>query len=222
MHNISFQYELRPEIPNVYGTLDYINFKETLEKIDELLNQGGLEHNLVSQALERYVANNKINPTQFYNSKKAVFHYKKFRHALRCSIARHITGESYRLFSIRMADSTLFQWFTNINIFASRKAISKSSLERYEKYFNETSIAENICALLSDLTSPEKALKAGLSQAIDCKNIFMDSTCVKANIHFPADWVLLKDAAKSLLLSIKTIRAQGLKHRMIEPQLLFV
>ena len=45
MHNISFQYELRPEIPNVYGTLDYINFKETLEKIDELLNQRGLEHN---------------------------------------------------------------------------------------------------------------------------------------------------------------------------------
>ena len=65
MHNISFQYELRPEIPNVYGALDYVNFKETLEKIDELLNQSGSEHKLISQALERYVANNKINPTQF-------------------------------------------------------------------------------------------------------------------------------------------------------------
>ena len=29
--------------------------------------------------------------------------------------------------------------------------------------------------------------------------------------------MLLRDAARSLLLAIKTIRAQGLKHRMIEP-----
>ncbi len=48
----------------------------------------------------------------------------------------------------------------------------------------------------------------------------MDSTCIKANIHFPVDWVLLRDAARSLLLAIKTIRAKGLKHRMIEPHLL--
>jgi hypothetical protein len=48
----------------------------------------------------------------------------------------------------------------------------------------------------------------------------MDSACIKANIHFPTDWVLLIDAARSLLSAIKTIRAQGLKNRMIEPHLL--
>jgi hypothetical protein len=46
----------------------------------------------------------------------------------------------------------------------------------------------------------------------------MDSTCVKANIHFPVDWVLLRDATRSLLRAIKTIRKQGLKHRMPSPE----
>ena len=48
----------------------------------------------------------------------------------------------------------------------------------------------------------------------------MDSTCLKADIHFPVDWILLRDAARSLLLAIKTIREKGLKHRMISPNVL--
>jgi hypothetical protein len=56
-----------------------------------------------------------------------------------------------------------------------------------------------------------------LHQPVDFTQTFTDSTCIKAHIHFPVDWVLLRDAARSLLLALKTIRAQGLKHRMIEP-----
>jgi hypothetical protein len=220
MHTLSLQFELRPEIPNVYGTADYREFRETLIKIDDLLNKNGFEHKLVKEALNQYVTEKQADAGKFYNSRQANFHYKKFRYALRCNIARHLTGESYRMFSIRLADSELLQWFVSISVFSSRKAVSKSSLERYEKYFPEEMVAENICKLLSDLTKLEKALEVGLSEAINCKNIFTDSTCVKANIHFPVDWVLLRDAARSLLAAIKTIRAQGLKHRMIEPPVL--
>ena len=170
------------------------------------------------QALERFVEAHSFDSHQFYNSKKASFHYKKIKHALRCNIARHLTGESYRLFSIRLADSTLFQWFTGINAFGSRKALSKSTLERYEKCFDEAVIGEQIRDWLAGLSDNAKALDVGLQQPIDLKQTFTDSTCVKAPIHFPVDWVLLRDAARSLLLAIKTIRAQGLKHRMIEPR----
>ncbi len=58
----------------------------------------------------------------------------------------------------------------------------------------------------------------GLSQPLDLTQIFTDSMCVKAHFHFPVDWVLLRDAARSLLRAINTIRAQGLKQRMVEPQ----
>lgn len=219
MNNISLQLELRPELPNVYGTLDYREFRDTLIKIDEILVKSGFERKLVSEALDQYLVENELNPSRFYNSKQSAFHYKKFKHALRCNIARHLTGESYRHFSIRLADSELFQWFTSISAFGCRKAISKSSLERYEKCFDETLLAAEIRKWLADLTDTDKALAAGLYQPVDCKKLFTDSTCIKSNIHFPVDWVLLRDAARSLLLAIKTIRAQGLKHRMIEPQL---
>ncbi len=34
MHTVSLQYEIRPELPNVYGTLDYREFRDILVKID--------------------------------------------------------------------------------------------------------------------------------------------------------------------------------------------
>ena len=220
MNKIPLQLDLSPELPNVYGTIDYREFRETLIKIDEILVKSGLEHRLVSEALGQYLVENELNPFRFYNSKQAAFHYKKLKHALRCNIARHLTGESYRLFSIRLADSELFQWFTGISAFSCRKAISKSSLERYEKLFDEKMLADEIHKWLADLTDNNKAITAGLYESIDCKTVFTDTTCIKAHIHFPVDWVLLRDGVRSLLSSIKIIRAQGLKHRMLEPCLL--
>lgn len=220
MNNISLQLEFRPEIPNVYGTLDYREFCDVLIKIDEILIRSGFEHKLATGALKRYVIKNKLNAAKFYNSKEALFYYKKLKHALRCNIARHLTGEAYRSFSLRLADSELLQWFTSISAFGCRKAISKSSLERYEKLFDEWLIAEEIRKWLADLSDTKKATASGLHQPIGYEKIFSDSTCIKANIHFPTDWVLLRDGARSLLLAIKTIRSQGLKHRMVEPQLL--
>ena len=41
---------------------------------------------------------------------------------------------------------------------------------------------------------------------------------MKANIHFPVDWVLLRDGVKSLMQSVDLIRTHGLKSRMCEPQ----
>jgi len=217
MNKIPLQLNLSPEIPNIYGTLDYREFRDTLVKIDQILVDSGLEDKLVSEALEQFVIKSELNPNRFYNSKQASFHYKKLKHALRCNIARHLTGESYRLFSIRLADSELFQWFTSISAFGERKAISKSSLERYAKLFDEKILSLEIRKWLSKLTDSKQAISAGIHEPIDCKTIYADTTCIKAYIHFPIDWVLLRDGARSLLLAIKTIRAQGLKHRMIEP-----
>lgn len=219
MQIVPFQEELCPAPPNVYGTLDYREFRNSLIKIDDMLSRSGLEHQLISEALARQAAESNDDEKVLTVSLQ-VSHYKTLRHAIRCNIARHLTSESYRLFSIRLADSLLFQWFTGIHDLGSRKATSKSSLERYEKLFDEAFVANKIREWLSGLSEATQAEKSGLKQPINISTILLDSTCLKANIHFPVDWVLLRDAARSLLLAIKTIRAQGLKHRMIEPSLL--
>ena len=192
-------------------------FEIFLIKIDDVLTRSGLEHNLVSQALNQPVEKAKNNSPTSRSKQTINYRYKIFRHALRCSIARHLTGESYRLFSLRLADSHLFQWFTGINDFGSRKAISKSALDRYEKYFDEEQVAETIRHWLFELSGEKKAVDAGLIKPLNVKQALIDSTCVKADIHYPVDWLLLRDASRSLLSAIKTIRAQGLKHRMMDP-----
>ena len=48
--------------------------------------------------------------------------------------------------------------------------------------------------------------------------MFLDTTCLKANIHFPIDWVLLRDGVISLMQSVELIRQHGLKSRMAEPK----
>ena len=176
MNKIPLQLDLRPAIPNIYGTLDYRQFRETLLKIDEILVKSGFEEKLVSRALEQYIIKNQLNPDEFYGSKQSAFQYKKFRHALRCNIARHLTEESYRLFSIRLADSELFQWVTGISAFGERKAMSKSSLERYEKLYDEKMLSDEIRKLMADLTNGDKAMSAGIYEPIDYKITFTDTT----------------------------------------------
>ena len=62
-------------------------------------------------------------------------------------------------------------------------------------------------------------LKVQLRAALDLDTYFVDTTCVKANIHFPVDWILFRDATRTLMKAVVLIRQQGLKHRMEEPQL---
>jgi hypothetical protein len=47
---------------------------------------------------------------------------------------------------------------------------------------------------------------------------FLDSTCVKLNIHFPVGWVLPRDATRTLVKATMPIRKRGLKGRMQEPR----
>lgn len=216
MKNIPSQLELRPALSNVYGTFEYRSFHDTLVSIDELLNQSDLEDQLIQQA-------SKVNSDQVGFTKLETLTAKKYntlKLALRCNIARHLFSESYRAFSLRLQDSNLLQWFVGINDLSSRKAISKSSLERFEKCFDVEAVMQVIKSWLAGFANEEQAESVGFSEAIDFKRCWLDTTCVKAHIHFPVDWVLLRDAARSLLLAIDCIRAKGLKHRMVEPAVL--
>jgi hypothetical protein len=56
-----------------------------------------------------------------------------------------------------------------------------------------------------------------LAQPVDLDVCFLDTTCLQANIHYPVDWVLLRDATRTLMKAVMLIRAQGLRHRMEEP-----
>ena len=218
MKSLAIQQDLRPALPNIFFNSDYHEFRETLVKIDEILSKTGLENQLIEKAVNQFIVQENKTKATFIQSKGYPKLWKKLQFALRCNIARHLTGEPFRKFSVRLSDSQRFQWFTRIHYFTNKKAVSKSSLNRFDNLFDEAVIEDTLCQWQGRfLTNSTFVKEIGLNEGMNCSELFSDGTCVKANIHFPVDWVLLRDAVRSLLLAIKTIRTQGLKHRMANP-----
>jgi len=56
-----------------------------------------------------------------------------------------------------------------------------------------------------------------LKEPVDLEEYFVDTTALKANVHFPVDWVLLRDATRTLMKAVTLIRREGLKTRMEPP-----
>ena len=54
----------------------------------------------------------------------------------------------------------------------------------------------------------------GLSEPLDMTEVWIDGTCLKADLHFPTDWVLLIDAGRTLMKACHLIRRSGLRNRM--------
>jgi hypothetical protein len=141
------------------------------------------------------------------------------RQALRCAIGRSLMGDSYREFSTRLADSPLLQNFCEFDTLGPIRIPAKSTFARNEKKLPEGVIREVVARLVLEaggkMMDSREALE--LSKPIDMDVYFVDTTCLKANIHFPVDWVLMRDATKTLMKAVKLIRTHGLKHRMEEP-----
>jgi len=211
MSIITFQPELRPALPCVFGSKDYRLFRDTLIEMDRILTITGLEGRLI----ERRIASYK-EPVWLPQLQR---HCKTLRLALRHNILLAITGLSFRELSQRMADSPLFQWFSHTGFIDAVRPVSKSTLERFEKMFEPHEISELIHDLNRAVADPLGAQHLLYREtALRFDQIFADTTCVKNNIHFPVDWVLLRDATRTLIKAVILIRAQGLKHRMDRPE----
>ena len=124
MANIAFQPELSPAIPTVYGPKEYTEFRATLEEMDRILVESGIEHAFI---LRQIFLTEKTTPTQKQ--------YQKYRSALRYSILLAITGHSYRDLACAVADSNLFQWFVRAAQIDGVRPCGKSSIERLENSY---------------------------------------------------------------------------------------
>ena len=179
--------------------------------MDRILAESGLEDAFVRRHLGAC--------SEKDSERRRIFRAKVARKALRHAILLAVTGLSVRELAMRLPDSPLFAWFTgSVQIDGVRPA-SKSTIERFEKMFAEDDVAQ----LIHDLNRLAMDAKAApallplLEKPLDVEEVFADTTCVEANIHFPVDWVLLRDAARTLTKAVSLIRAQGLVNRMSSP-----
>lgn len=209
MENIALQDEFRPCVPTVFGPKDYREFRARLEEMDRILALSGLEHAFLTHHLE---ACPDLPQSQWSRL------FSTARKALRYNILLAITGDPFRDLARRVADSNLFLWFTFTSQIDAARPASKSAIERFSKMFPDGEVTRLIHDLNNAVGAEAHAAELLYSATeIRFDKIFADTTCVKANIHFPVDWVLLRDAVRTLIAAVKLIRQQGLMHRMPPP-----
>jgi hypothetical protein len=227
----------RPVLPTIEGNVDYLTLRGQLTTMDELLRTSGIEDEFVTRSLNHWVktlSQSKVDEIalsgegqcgvirleELVRGRQQVRFQEHSIRALRCTIARTLLGGSFRDFAARLADSPLLQWFCQVGQLDRVKVPAKSTLQRYANWLPEEELREVINELLrkagAAIADGKQVLD--LEAALDLSTMFMDTTCVKANIHFPVDWVLLRDGVKSLMQSVDLIRTHGLKSRMCQPQ----
>ncbi len=213
MKNIAIQCLLRPALTVVARCLDYDNFRATIERIDRLLIDSEVESQGVDLALERGQPMS-VKARQ----KRANFALK----ALRMETLRYLLGGiSFRHLSRALGSSDLLADFCRVRHIDGIRGISKSTLERASKFFSEEQLRALHRTLTEVVGDADLARQVvGLDKPIDTTICLIDGTCLEVNIHWPTDWVLLKDVAGTLLKAIRLIREKaGLRHRMpIEPE----
>jgi hypothetical protein len=209
---IPFPQELRPQLPTIVGNVDYLTLRQRLEQIDALLRASGMEQDFVQRALEGWQAAASREVTAVEQLK----FQQRSRRALRCTILRTLLQEDYRGFSCQLAGNPLYQWFCQVDAVDQVRVPSKSELQRFAHWLS----AEEMRAVMDGVLkgAVEQPRKLGLREALDVEEYFLDSTCLKANIHFPTDWVLLRDGVRTLMKATLLIRKAGLRGRMEAPE----
>ena len=208
---IPFQPPLPPVVPTIEGNVDYRIFRDQLLRIDQLLLEGGLENQFIQTDLQAW-----SNQNQNLSPKAQQSRQLHCRRALRCNIARTLLNEDFRAFAVRLADSLLLQNFCGLSTVASVTVPAKSTLQRYAVWWPEEQVHQLVYQLVQ--TGAQQPEKLNLEEPLDLDLSFLDTTCLAANIHYPVDWVLLRDATRTLMKGVSLIRQQGLKHRMEPPE----
>jgi hypothetical protein len=217
---IVYQPALRPALPCIYGPVEFREFRAQLVSIDQMLVEGGLEVSFIQLALAEQAA-----ALADAGAKQLQRFARTSVLALRCNVARKLTGLAFRDFAVRAAESSLLQWFLRIGEVDIVRVPAKSTLERFDKWVGEETMTQLHLKLVSQAvraaseTAPQPLR---LLEPVNPSDLFFDATCLKATLHFPVDWVLLRDATRTLMKATVLIRREGLKQRMPQEPLRFL
>ena len=209
---IPFPQELRPRLPVIIGNIDYLTLRQRLEQIDAVLRDGGVEREFVQRSLNQRQAESSRESTALEQLK----FQQRSRRALRCTILQTLLQEDFRGFSCQLAGHPLYQWFCQVDALDQVRVPSKSELQRFAHWLPVEQMREIIDGLLNAAIQSPSKLR--LKETLDLEEYFLDSTCLKANVHFPTDWVLMRDGVRTLMKATVLIRKAGLRGRMEPPE----
>jgi hypothetical protein len=207
---VAFQTWLCPELTPVIQNRDYDRHADALRRLDQALRDSGIEDFAISAALEGFTGKNSKSSQRQKRAKFAIY-------ALRAEILRHFLGvPSFKDYSKSLSASNLYAWFCGCLQVDGVRWTSKSTLHRAATFYTAEQLRHFNDLLVEVLSHEHYCGELGWSQPEDLSVCLIDSTCLEANIHYPVDWVLLRDVSRTLLKAIERIRKEGIICRMPE------
>jgi hypothetical protein len=214
-------------VDTVLGPIEFRVWKKRLERINDILGLSEVEKTFQRLSVgrrnedEQRAAEKEKRPFRPLSAGEQAGYQRLSSQVLRCNVAQTLLGEDFRGFACRLSESPLLQWFCKMDRLDEVKIPGKSTLQRYSQWLPEEDLRTVIATLLAEAAEgkdEEGNQKLELAEALNLEAYFLDTTCVKLNIHFPVDWVLLRDASRTLMKATMLIRKRGLKVRMEEPE----
>jgi hypothetical protein len=206
--DLAVQSTIRLPLPLVVGNCDYAERESQLLRMDALLQESGAEASFIAMWVQRVVAEDGKSsgaaPRAMTDRRRATVQGQAVT-ALRCTVARVLSDESHRSFSAHLAESALLQWFCRVERMDGIVRVpSKSTLQRMESEVPAEVIQDIQRSMLRWAATPAADGQApgGLADLVDLSVTWMDTTCAKLDIHYPTDWVLLRDATRLSLIHI--------------------
>ena len=224
MNSISKQLKFDSAILPVVGNYEYDQYQRELDLMDDICQRTGLDDDVIAfilnmkqQRFDDMRASKGLPPEPFTADKKNRLR-ENARTLFRAALLRKYTTESLRVFCRNVADSPLRQWFCGINRFVAAEIFSKSKLAEFENNLPadflrqaHAKLLQSACEAVDQATDLNPL---GLESPISIGDCYADTTCMQANIHYPVDWILLRDVTRTLMLAVDLIRNSGLRHRM--------
>ena len=216
---IAFQSSLVADLPEIRGCKDYTEYCDLIQRMDEFLRTSNIETEFVRMHVDsvlEYKRQMLADPEAMLTEKQLQRAAKFAAQAMRCNLAGVLLNEPLRRLSLRIAESNVLQRFCLVWDLERIKVPSKSLLCAYRNLFPVEMVQSAIDLLTKAATSPENPLQ--LNDPLEAQDVYIDCTCLEGNIHFPVDWLLLRDGVRTIIKAILVIRKHGLLHRMPKPE----
>lgn len=220
MENVAFQDGFFQPLQEIRGNKEYAEYRGMIETMDKIICATGMDLAFASSLIEekraeRLASSNEKELTAAQREKIT----RAAVTAYRVSVLKILLDTSFREMSVLLGESLLLQWFCRLDNFnGAPKIPTKSTLQRYERMFDADYVASQVAEL-------NRAALNGVDgeplveRFLSSDDVFIDGTCMKAKIHFPVDWILLKDCAWTIVKAILLARRHGLKHRIKAPEI---
>jgi hypothetical protein len=218
MDNVAFQRMFFQPLQEIHGNKEYAEYLAMVQSMDKIICAAGMDLAFVNSVVDKKRLEHLASPKG--KRLKATQIAKLTRTAVtayRCAVLKLLSGRSFRELSVLIAESLLLQWFCRLDNFnGAPKIPTKSTLQRYEKMFDSDFVGSQVLEL-NRLALGNDGGRL-VERILNSKDVFIDGTCVKARIHFPVDWILLKDCAWTVVKAILLARRHGMRHRIKPPE----